>query len=347
MHRSRSLLALALALALPPAARAARVASQETLHKIDGRLVAGNRQPGNVRVRLVMRDGLRRVAETVTREDGRFLFANLGQGDYIVTVDETDEFHAVESVVEVRKMTIGPAESVGRNERPETQPGSTFFVTIHLTMKRRPGAAPATGTLAADVDVGVPEEARRRYEQAMALCGDGQAKRRISELREAVKAHPAYYAARLELGRELRREKKFAEARDALEPLRKIAPKRAEALVEIGIVLMGLGRREEAAATLRSALALEEANWSAHLYLGYALVDVADEEAEPHFWRALKLNGREAAGAHLALARLAHRYGYLREAVEQLEAYLAVAPDAPDAGEVRKLAASLRSKVRE
>jgi tetratricopeptide (TPR) repeat protein len=90
---------------------------------------------------------------------------------------------------------------------------------------------------------------------------------------------------------------------------------------------------------------LDDGNWLAHLYLGYALVDIDDEKAEPHFWKALKINAKEAAQAHLALARLAHKYGYPKDAVEQLDAYLTLRPDAPDAASVRKLRDSLKKEL--
>lgn len=330
--------ALALACALPAAAH-------QELHRIEGRLVAGTATPRNVRVRLVLRDGLRPVGETVTRGDGRFLFQNLAQGDYIVEVEETDEFQAAQTVVEVRKLTLSAGESLGANEKPEEHPGKTFYVSVHMLPKAQPTAVPSVGSIAADVDVDVPAKAREHYDRAIAKRSAGDPSACISELKKAIAAHGTYYAARLELGRELRRVQKFDDARDALEPLRKIAPRRAEPLVELGIALMGLGERERAAEALTASLALDETNWSAHLYLGYALVDVKDQEAEPHFWRALQINEREAAPAHLALARLAHRYGFFKEAVEQLEAYLRVVPDAHDAGDVRKLAERLRKQI--
>ena len=338
--RAAATWALALAL-LPPFC----VAAQQELHRIDGRLLAGNSALENVPVRLVLRSGLRPVAQTVTRGGGRFLFQNLGQGDYIVEVEETKDFQAAQAIVEVRKSLLSPVESLGGNEKPEQQPGKTFYVTVHMVMKARPEAVPEVGALAADVDLDVPQKAREHYDRAMERRTAGDESACLAELRKAVGAHTTYYAARLELGRELRRVKKFDEAREALEPLRKIAPKRAEPLVELGIALMGLGRREAAAEALTASLALDENNWSAHLYLGYALVDAKDQEAEPHFWRALQINEREAAPAHLALARLAHRYGFLKEAVEQLEAYLEALPNAHDAGEVRNLAEKLKKQI--
>lgn len=323
----------------------APLSAQQQLHSIEGRLVAGNRDLRNVRVKLVMRSGMRPVGETITRGDGKFVFSNLSQGDYLVEVEETPDFHSAQAVVEVRKKSFGPSESLGRNEKPEQQAGRTFYVSLHMVAKERRVLAGPPGTIAADVDLAVPDGARRLYQQALERRDAGDAKGCIDELKRAVAAHPDYYAARLELGRELRRAKKFDESRRALEPLREIAPKRAEPLLELGITLLGLDKRDEAAKVLTASLEREETSWAAHLYLGYALLDVDDEAAEPHFWRALKINEREAAEAHLALARLAHRYGYIKEAVEQLEAYLAVAPDAPDAADVKKLAERLRKQA--
>jgi tetratricopeptide (TPR) repeat protein len=302
------------------------VSAQSGSNAIEGRLVAGDRQFANVRVRLIYQDGMRPVGETFTRQDGQFTFGNLIPGNYVIEVEETPNYEAAQATLELREMV--------------TNLGFTAHITIPLRAKAVARTVP--GVVAADVDVNVPADARRHYDAAVVARDAGDNKRATSELRAAVAAAPEFYSARLDLARQLRADKKFAEAREVAEPLVKIAPKHAEPLVELGMIALALDRREDAVSALKEAIALDDNNWAAHLYLGYALLDVKDEEAEPHFWKALKLNERDAAKAHLALARLAHRYGYKEDAVKQLEAYLAVVPDAPDAAEVRKLADKLR-----
>ena len=110
------------------------------------------------------------------------------------------------------------------------------------------------------------------------------------------------------------------EAEEILSPLPRIAPKRAEPRVEYGIVLLELQRYEDAVTELRRALQLEEASWATNLYLGWALLESRPEEAGPYFKRALELNERKAARAHLALARLADERGMRQLAIQHLDA---------------------------
>jgi tetratricopeptide (TPR) repeat protein len=202
----------------------------------------------------------------------------------------------------------------------------------------------APGVVAADVDLNVPKAAVKRYQGGMKALSDKNSEKARSEFKAAIEIYPNYYAARVELGRELRLQKQFREAEEVLRPLVQIGPKHSEAHIELGIVLLSLGGRKEAADELRTALRLEETSWAAHLYLGWALLESDGAEAARHFERALELDELKAARAHLALARLAQEKGDSQRAVEHLDAYLKIAPDAGDAAAARKLADSLRPR---
>jgi len=171
----------------------------------------------------------------------------------------------------------------------------------------------------------------------------GDSTQAIVELRAAIKIFTSYYAARLELGRELRLRKRFPEALEVVEPLAALAPKRAEPRIEHGIILLALQRRDDAIHQLEAALRLGESSWAAHLYLGWALLEQDEAKAEPHFQRAIEIDEHKAARAHLALARLAETKGQRLLALSHLDAYLALAPNADDAEATRKLAERLRS----
>jgi tetratricopeptide (TPR) repeat protein len=140
----------------------------------------------------------------------------------------------------------------------------------------------------------------------------------------------------------LRAQKRFNEAEEALRPLLEIAPRRAEPRIELAIVLLVLRRQKDSARELRKAIELEEASWVSHLYLGWALLEDEPDQAELHFTRALELDEQRAAQAHLSLARLAHGRKMKQDAIRHLEAYLTLAPDAPDANAVRKLLGQIR-----
>lgn len=297
-------------------------------HQIEGRLQFRAGRVGNVRVRLLKLPDARPVAETFSRPEGQFTFNMVTEGEYVIETFETERFDATTASVSARPVIRG---------KP-----TTFNVMIELPLKASPEKA-AAGVVTADVDLDVPKAALKHYRAGMKAIEKGDSARVVTELQSAIEIHPKYYAARLELGRELRLQKRFREAVEILQPLNQIAPRRIEPRVERGVALLALERRAEAVSELQAALNVEESNWTAHLYLGWALLEQDSEKAERHLRRALALNEQKAARAHLALAQLADAKGQRKLAVEHLNAYFALAPDAHDAEAARKLADRLRS----
>jgi tetratricopeptide (TPR) repeat protein len=279
-----------------------------------------------MRVRLVRKDSLQPIGETFSRSEGAFVFTRVTDGDYLIETFETDIYEATSTEVILRPVPRRP---------------TYFNVFIDIPLKEAPASKPA-GVIAADIDLNVPKAAIKHYRAGAKALKDGNFVLAESELREAIAGYPNYYQARFDLGRELRLRKRFAEAAEILQPLLQIAPRRAEARLEYGVVLLELGHRDEAIEELRRAVQMEEANWASHLYLGWALLESEPEQAEPHFRRALELDEHKAARAHLALARLADAQGKSQIAIQHLEAYLTLMPNAADADAARKLLEKLR-----
>jgi tetratricopeptide (TPR) repeat protein len=300
-------------------------------HRIEGRLRQRNKSVDNIRVRLVRVPQMQPIADSFTRQDGQFLFQRVPTGDYLVQTFETDLYEATETQV-----SVFPRDAL------EPRPTSAT-VFIDLPLKAGPDRV-APSELMADVDLNVPKKALKHYTAGMRKLEKGDSEQGISELKTAIELFPTYYAARLELGRELRLRKRFVEALEAIEPLGQIAPKRADPRIEKGIVLLGLQRRQDAVVELEAALRLAEGSWAAHLYLGWALLESDQANAQPHFQRAIELDEHKAARAHLALARIAEENGKRLVALKHLDAYLQLAPNAPDAEATRQLADRLRSK---
>src|ERR1051325_970226 len=295
-------------------------------HRIEGRLRIHNAPATSLRVRLVREDQHRPIGETFTRSRGEFEFPSVPEGDYLVETLESDELEATSTRVLVR---------------PFPRERSTV-VHVDIEIPEKSSNPVRSGVIAADVDLNAPKEAVNHYHNGIKAIGSSNPQRALKEFQSAIAIFPEYYAARLELGRELRFEKRFAEAEEVLRPLIEIAPKHAEAWIENGIVLLELKRRDEAAEKLETAVQCEETSWAAHLYLGWALLEAHASEAAPHFERALELNQQKAARAHLALARLAEAKGQRQLAIQHLETYLTVHPEASDAEMTRRLLDNLR-----
>lgn len=327
--RGRTLVILVFAFFLTFTAPRAEAQTVGTLvyHRIEGR-VRSKGPVNDVYVRILQRGGLIPVEEGYTRDEGQFTFTRVPEGEYVIETVATDKYAASSTNV-----SIFPLDRT-RSE--------VFRVYVQLQLKPPPETVkPAVVT--ADVDVRVPKDAQKRYREAVKALESGSSARAIEELQAALKIHPDYYAARLDLGRELRIQKRFKEAADVLRPLPQLAPRRAEPRIEYGLVLLALNQNEEAVTLLRAALQLEETNWIPHLYLGTALLETDDAAAEKHLRRALELSESRAARAHLSLARLAAARGQRPTAIEHLQTYLKLSPDAPDAASVRQLIERLRA----
>jgi Tfp pilus assembly protein PilF len=273
-------------------------------HQVEGRIMSRGARTGNIRVRLLRLPEMQPVSETFTRSEGHFRFTQVREGEYAVETMETERFEATFTSVQVRPI-------------PRDKP-STFNVLVEL------------------------RQAVERYLAGMRALREGDAERAEGEFKAAVKIHPAYYSARLEYGRALRKRGLPREAAEVLRPLREAAPRSAEVRIEYGLALLSLGR-QEAAAELGEAVRLAPESWESHFYLGWALLDSDSGRAETHLRRAVELDERRAARAHLGLARIANERGRRGEAVAHLEAFLKLSPDSEEAEAARSLAVKLRA----
>lgn len=298
----------------------------QVFHRIEGRIQHQTDGVGNLRVRLVRE--MRPVSDTFTRPEGQFVFNMVREGEYSIETFETDKFEPSLTSVSVRPLI---------RQRPDV-------VRVFVDLQLKPTTNRVVlGVITADVDVNVPKQAVRHYKAGMKALERGDSVNAVTELRRAVELYDKYYVARLELGRELRKQKRYDEATLVLEPLSHIAPRRPEPRVLRAAALLALGHREQAIEELRAALNLDDTNWEAHLYLGWAFLEIAPDRSELHLKRALSLDDRHAVRAHLALARLAHSQGKTELAIKHLDEFLLRAPDSEDAEPARRLAENLRS----
>jgi tetratricopeptide (TPR) repeat protein len=306
----------------------AQSSASTVYHQIDGRAHTRSGQAApNIHVRLLREATRRPIGETFSRSRGEFEFNYVPEGQYIIETYETAELEATSTSFQVRPL-------------PREKP-AVLHVQIDIPFKP-PVVKPAPGVIAADIDLVVPKEALKSYRAGTKALAENDSARAIAKFQEAIKAYPAYYAARLDLGRELRRQKRFQEAEEVFAQLRQLAPRHAEPLVERALVFLDLHRRTEAASELQAALQLEEANWAAHFYLGWALIEEQADNAETHFRRSIELDEEKAARAHLALARIADAKGQRALAIKHLDAYLALVPNGSEAEIARSLVERLR-----
>ena len=116
--------------------------------------------------------------------------------------------------------------------------------------------------------------------------------------------------------------------------------------LNLGIALLEAKKFGEAEEQLREALKRNAGAATAHMYLGITLLRLNKfEEAEKELIVATEANANQLSMANYYLGGLYwRRHDYVR-AVEQLEKYLQLSPNAPDAERVRGTIKDLRARM--
>lgn len=283
----------------------------------------------HVKVRLTSTD---LVNQTVsTDEDGSFLFNGLPAGHYTVTVEGGKEFDtAIESVSIDREASPG-----GRN------------MNIAISLKPK-------GT--ADAFAKIPKEARDLYGKGMEAAAKGDNKKAAEQLSKAVELYPQFPQALSELGMQYLKLGQADKAAESLQSALKLSPEDIVVRLNYGVALLNEKKFTEAEAELRRVLTKNATVPTAHMYLGIALLNLSRDEktkqydvakyaeAQKEFEAAVQLGKDEVAQAHRYLGGIYWGNKEYKRAADEFEAYLKLAPKAPDAEKLRAAIKDLRSK---
>jgi tetratricopeptide (TPR) repeat protein len=162
------------------------------------------------------------------------------------------------------------------------------------------------------------DEAVAHLERAKALQADSA---EIAHVWRQARAALAHRQAQAFGGRG-----QHAEAQACLERVVELLPGDADALCNLGLVLVRQGRHAEAILRFRQALALRPDHFDACMYLGHALVEVdSADQAEPCFRQAVALRPNDAS-AHSRLASLLMSQDKPVESLASYDRALALAP---------------------
>jgi tetratricopeptide (TPR) repeat protein len=129
-------------------------------------------------------------------------------------------------------------------------------------------------------------------------------------LEQAAKQSPKNAAAWTALGNALMDSNRFGEAADAYQKVLALDPKNVDVRVDMGTCLKNSGRPQQALEEYRKAIKMNPNHLYAHRNMGVVLAfDLKDK----------------------------------KEGVKEFEKYLSLAPNAPDAGEIRQMVQNLKS----
>lgn len=289
------------------------------------------------------------INQTVTTNEGDFIFAGLPDTSYIVVISAPD-FNAISEHVDfVRRVT---PDSVGEQR------------TIEITLVSKAAAAPllSNRTIAGQT---IPKAGRDALDRAVKLSKDDKTEEAASAMREVIKAYPDYFDAHLMLAAELMKQSRLDDSIAEFEQTRRINPKDDRVYLGFGQVLMQQKKYALASQVFAEAARLNPSDPSLLLIRAGALIEYAtaidpsasttsasEREtgftlAEKDLQKAFELSGKKLAAVHLQLARLYEKKADRARAADELAKYLKMAPDDKKADAIRAAIKTLRGPAAE
>jgi tetratricopeptide (TPR) repeat protein len=299
---------------------------------------SGRRAEGNIVVKLESFNS--GELSVIADSSGAFTFSSLSPGNYTVVVNAGDNYETGREAVAIDGDVSSPT---GVAVVPTSR---RYTVMITLQLKHNP-ANDKTSVVNAAL-AAVPESARSLYEKGVEFAKAGDSPNAVNSLRSAISVYPEFPLALNELGVQYL---KLGQANRAVEPLRsavKLSPDAFSPKLNLGIALLETNQFAEAEAQLREALKQNGSAPTAHMYLGVTLAKLHRyEEAEQELTHSVDLGGETLGLAHYYLGGIYWKKSEYVRAADELETYLRLTPNAPDAKRVRDTINELRHKSKQ
>jgi len=276
--------------------------------------------------------------QVIPDSSGAFTFSSLAPGSYTVVVNAGDEYEISREPVFID--TDGNLSRAGARIPTMRR---RYTVMVHLQPKMKAGIKPSVvnATLAA-----VPERARKLYERGMEESRSENTAKAADSFKEAVAAYPNFPLALNELGVQYLKLRQINKAVEVLKEACKLDPDAFVSRLNLGIALLEAQDFGPAQEQLREAAKRNNNSATAHMYLGIALLRLNKfEDAEKELIVAAQSNSNQLGMANYYLGGLYWRRHEYALAVEQLEKYLQLTPNAPDAERVRATIKDLRGRT--
>ena len=298
---------------------------------------SGRRAEGTILVRLEsLQHG---ELQVIPDSSGAFTFSSLAPGSYTVVVNAGDDYEISREGVYI-DTDLNLSRSGVRLPKTTTR----HTVMVHLREKVKAGVG-KPGVLNA-VLASVPEKARKLYERGVEESRANDPAKAANSLKEAVALHPNFPLALNELGVQYLKMRQVNKAIDALKEACKLDPQAFPSRLNFGIALLEAKQFAPAEEQLREALKRNNNSATGHMYLGIALLRHTNfDEAEKALLIAVQPNSAQLSMANYYLGGIYWRKQDYARAVEQLEKYLALTPNAPDAERVRATIKDFRGRI--
>jgi tetratricopeptide (TPR) repeat protein len=283
------------------------------------RLASGVPLSTPARVRLSSRVGSFSLTDS-TKEGSQADFRNLAIGEYVVEVSAAGFLPATEEA----SLMIPSA-------------------TVHVFVTLRPEGVGNEFTIPAGPPLLAPKAQKELEAVGRALDG-GDFGKAQAHLERALKLAPGHPEVHYFWGVFHLRRNENAQARASFEKAVSLYPNHASSLAGLARLEMRARKYPEAIALLERVLALEPAAWENHALLSSAYLARRElMNAHSHAERAIQLAGSKAPQLRVLLAHILAELGEKEAARRELEAFLGVNPNHPQAVAAQSLLNRLRS----
>ena len=277
--------------------------------------------------------------QVIPDSSGVFTFSALAPGSYTVVVNAGNDYEIFREGVFID--TDLNMSRTGARLPPTTR---RYTVMAHLQPKFRPGTGKA-GVVSAAL-AAVPDKARKLYERGLEEARAENPAKAANSLKEAITLYPNFPLALNELGVQYLKLRQVNKAVDVLRQAVKLNPNFSQSRLNLGIALLEAKQFAQAEEQLREAVKQNNNSATAHMYLGIAFLRQSKfDDAEKELIVATHANAAQLGMANYYLGGLYWRKKDYTRAVEQLEKYLALTPNAPDAERVRATIKDFRSRI--
>ena len=262
----------------------------------------------------------------MTDEKGNFSFRGLISGNYSIVIDKEKEYEVFSQDFDIIQLRGSPPQ--------------TYTINVRLKAKSPDTSKPGVVNAAF---ANVPSTALEFYKKAVELSEARDHRGAVEQLKLSVEEYPGFMLGYNEMGVQYLRLNELQNAEEAFRKALEIEPEAFEPLMNHGIVLFRMQQFADAEPVLRKALKINQQSAVGHYFLGQSLANLGNfDEGEKELVLSLELGGSEMNEAHRILAIIYSARGEKARAAAQLETYLKVAPNAPDAKQLRDVMLRLK-----
>lgn len=279
------------------------------------------------------------LAQTRADSAGRFGFSGLRGGTYQIKV-LTFGTNYKEEVQEVRLVTL----PLGNGRYASDM----AFVQFNLKLDPRKINIGSGGAATVIFAQEIPDDARKLYKKGVKQLEDKKDEG-LSSLKQAVEIFPTYYDALDRLGSEYVLRKQYEEAAPYLTRAIDVNRRSYSSFYALGVASYNLKNMQAAAEALRAAVTINPKSINAQLFYGMVLrIEGNFEQSEKALLQAKSLSEKTSPVAEIdwQLALLYEKMARYKEAADELEQYLKIAPKGTDTEKIKKLIADLRAKAK-